>query len=157
MASAILRAHLFPKLCTCTASVVSMPLCIKAASWQAVHHLVRTLAKLLQNGYLKQATSPALLRLLRFCNADMQLFAGEQHGNHTVCMISAGNINKQSGLYVWKEDRMEQPALCSQQNNHLWRNHCGDAVFYAQCAVSGLLTSAGASSFAGWKGNTAEK
>ena len=65
MASALLRAHLFPKLCTCTASVVSMPLCIKAASWQAVHHLVGTLAKLLQNSHLKQATSSVVLRLLR--------------------------------------------------------------------------------------------
>ncbi len=72
-------------------------------------------------------------------------------------MISAGSTKKQSGLYVYKEDQMEQPVLCSQQNNQLWLDHGGDAVFYAQCAVSGLLTSAGALSVAGWKGNTAEK
>jgi hypothetical protein len=88
---------------------------------------------------------------------DMQLCAEEQHGKHTVCMISAGSTKKQSGLYVYKEDQMEQPVLCSQQNNQLWLDHGGDAVFYAQCAVSGLLTSAGALSVAGWKGNTAEK
>lgn len=47
MTSVLASAHLFPKLCTCTASVISMPLCIKAASWQAVHHLVGSLAELL--------------------------------------------------------------------------------------------------------------
>jgi len=124
-----------------------MPLCIEAASWQAVHHLVRSLAKLLQNSHLKQATSPAMLRLLHFV----------QCRHAAVCRRAAGSTKKQSGLYVYKEDQMEQPVLCSQQNNQLWLDHGGDAVFYAQCAVSGLLTSAGALSVAGWKGNTAEK
>ena len=45
-------ANLFRKLSTGTASVVTMPLLIKAASWEAVHHLIGPLAKLLQDGHL---------------------------------------------------------------------------------------------------------
>ena len=88
MASALARAHLFPKLCTCAASIVSMPVCIKAASWQAVHHLVRTLAELLQNGYLKQATSLAFLILLLFLQcrhaAVCRRAAWQSHSTHDI-------------------------------------------------------------------------
>jgi len=131
-----------------------MPLCIEAASWQAVHHLVGSLAKLLQNSHLKQATSGVLLRLLHLLQcrhaAVCRSAAWQSHSQQAV------PTSNQACMYG-RKDRMEQPALSSQQNNQLWLDHCGDAGFYAQCAVSGLLTSAGASSVAGWKGNTAEK
>ena len=46
-------ANLFRKLSTSTASVVTMPLLIKAASWETVHHLIGPLAKLPQDGHLQ--------------------------------------------------------------------------------------------------------
>ena len=45
-------AYLFRQLSMGTASIVSMSLFVKAAGWKAIHHLIRPLAELLQDGHL---------------------------------------------------------------------------------------------------------
>lgn len=49
-----------------------MPLCIKAASWQTVHHLVGPLAELLQNGDLGQGKNAHLCHTLMIVDDERQ-------------------------------------------------------------------------------------